>query len=1210
MELYMQNREHGRMILELVEHVPLIWPTIEENGVTRTKKYEELSATEKIQANCDLKATNIILQGLPSDVYSLINHHRVAKDLWERVQLLMQDLYTTNFNQLHAYLEQHELHANEVRIMRERNQDPLALVANHQMTPSHFDTINLHTTILRDDPIDAINKMISFLSTVVTSRFLTTNNQLRNSSNQRQPSTIHDGRANISGTGGNNSGQQRFVKCFNCQEEGHMARQCPKQKMKRNATWFRDKVLLVEAQGYGKILNEEELEFLEDPGVAEGPVTQTVITHNAAYQADNLDAYDSDCDDLYTAKAVLMANFSSYGSNVLSEDTNSSTQQDAMILFVFEQLSNQVNNCNKVNKDNLIANESLSAKLERYKEREKKAQFVDFEKEINYLKQTLSKQSKENELLTKTFNVFKNQSKEKEAKNIDKEISLEKKVKELNNIVCKMGQSAQTAHMLTKLQVFYDNNLKQALGFQNPFYLKKAQQIRPMLYDGSVIAKENNVISIVDSEETLMLEEESRSKMLLKQKLSDEQAFRLHTSHPNTDQYASSLVKIKAPRELPKIMPDALTEGEWGFEHTKAVFIKETIPFLKTLRDIINVFDKDLLNKYKLIQELIGYVRDTCPDIHKPSEKLVAVTPINKKKTVRFAEPVISSSTSQKQLGSSQTKTKQTTNNSVSTSTGVSRSTKSSRSKSTNNTKNDRILQISSSTQKKNKVEDHSRIVKSCLNKPNCVVEPSGNAHVQHSKLNTNSELMCVKCNSSMFDARHELCFLEFVSDMNASSKSKSVKKAKKKEEWKPTGKVFTKIGYNWRPTGRTFTLVGNACPLTRITATNKVPLREPIPLEVVQIVFWYLDFGCSKHMIGDRSQLTNFVHKFLGTVKFSNDHIAKIIGYGDYQIGNITISRVYYVEGLGHNLFFVGQFCDSDLEVAFKKHTCFVRNLEGDDLLSRSQETNLYTLSIGDMMTSSPICLLSKASKTKSWLWYRRLSYLNFGAINHLAQNGLVRGLVPNPIPQQPCIPPSRDDWDRLFQPMFDEYFNHPTIVVSPVPVAAAPITVDLADSPVSTSIDQDASLKVSHQHKNKNILQLFLKTSCSGIKQEEGINFEESFSLVARIEAICIFIANAANKNMTIFQMDVKTAFLNGQLKEEVYVSQPEGFVDQDNPSHVYKLKKALYSLKQAPRVHAYADADHVGFQDTRRSTSGSAQFLGDKLVSWSSKKQKSTA
>ncbi|GJT70230.1 retrovirus-related pol polyprotein from transposon TNT 1-94 [Tanacetum coccineum] len=212
-------------------------------------------------------------------------------------------------------------------------------------------------------------------------------------------------------------------------------------------------------------------------------------------------------------------------------------------------------------------------------------------------------------------------------------------------------------------------------------------------------------------------------------------------------------------------------------------------------------------------------------------------------------------------------------------------------------------------------------------------------------------------------------------------------------------------------------------CPLTRITTTNEVPSRKPIVLEsespkpvvnlvysrkprknkntesvskteVVQIVLWYLDSGCSKHMTGDRSQLTNFISKFLGTVKFGNDQVAKIMGYGDYQIGNVTISRVYYVEGLGHNLFSVGQFCDSNLEVAFRQHTCFIRNLEGVDLLTGSRGDNLYTLSLGNMMASSPICLLSKASKTKSWLWHRRLSHLNFGAINHLARHGLVRGL------------------------------------------------------------------------------------------------------------------------------------------------------------------------------------------------------------------------
>nr|GEW95397.1 copia protein [Tanacetum cinerariifolium] len=126
---------------------------------------------------------------------------------------------------------------------------------------------------------------------------------------------------------------------------------------------------------------------------------------------------------------------------------------------------------------------------------------------------------------------------------------------------------------------------------------------------------------------------------------------------------------------------------------------------------------------------------------------------------------------------------------------------------------------------------------------------------------------------------------------------------------------------------------------------------------------------------------------KFLGTVKFGNDHVAKIMGYGDYQIGNVTISRVYYVEGIGHNLFSVGQFCDSDLEVAFRQHTCFIRNLDGVDLLTGPRGNNLYSLSLQDMMASSPICLLYKASKTKSWIWHRRLSHLNFGAINHLAR-------------------------------------------------------------------------------------------------------------------------------------------------------------------------------------------------------------------------------
>ncbi|GKC71147.1 retrovirus-related pol polyprotein from transposon TNT 1-94, partial [Tanacetum coccineum] len=341
------------------------------------------------------------------------------------------------------------------------------------------------------------------------------------------------------------------------------------------------------------------------------------------------------------------------------------------------------------------------------------------------------------------------------------------------------------------------------------------------------------------------------------------------------------------------------------------------------------------------------------------------------------------------------------------------------------------------------------------------------------------------------------------------------------------------------------------------------------------------------------------FVSKILGTVRFGNNPIARIIGYGDYQLGNVTISRVYYVNGLGHNLFSIGQFCDADLKVAFRKNTCFIRNLEGVNLLFGSRDINLYTISLDDMLKTSLICLLSKVSKTKSWLWHRRLSHLNFGTLNKQSKDGFTRGIprlkfqkdnlcstcalgkskksshqskaedtnqeklylvhmdLCGPMrvasingkmyilvivddysrftwvrflrkkdealeaiikcikniqvclnatvrnvqtdngtkfvnqtlhefyeivvisyqtsvartPQQNDVVERRnrtpiettrttDDWDCLFQPMFDEYFTPPSIAISPVQEVAAPRAVVLVYSPVSTSIDHDAPL------------------------------------------------------------------------------------------------------------------------------------------------------
>nr|GEX00079.1 hypothetical protein [Tanacetum cinerariifolium] len=298
-----------------------------------------------------------------------------------------------------------------------------------------------------DDPIDAINQMMSFLTSVVTSRYPPTNNQLRTSSNPHQQATINNGRVTIqpiqgrqnSMTAGSSRpytsgssetlGKQRVIVCYNYKGEGHMSKQYTKPKRKRDEQWFKDKVLLVQAQANGQVLQEEELEFLADPEIAETSSTQYAVTNNAAYQADDLDAYDSDRDELNSAKIALMANMSHYGSDNLAEvhnqdnvynnllyqdvqatstfeqsnilnqseeteitsDSNiisysqymnesqytpvqnfsSPELHDDLILSVIEQLKTQVVSCTKINQDNKNINDHLTAELERYKDQAK-----------------------------------------------------------------------------------------------------------------------------------------------------------------------------------------------------------------------------------------------------------------------------------------------------------------------------------------------------------------------------------------------------------------------------------------------------------------------------------------------------------------------------------------------------------------------------------------------------------------------------------------------------------------------------------------------------------------------------------------------------------------------------------------------------------------------------------------------------------------------
>ncbi|GKA74541.1 integrase, catalytic region, zinc finger, CCHC-type containing protein [Tanacetum coccineum] len=237
------------------------------------------------------------------------------------------------------------------------------------------------------------------------------------------------------------------------------------------------------------------------------------------------------------------------------------------------------------------------------------------------------------------------------------------------------------------------------------------------------------------------------------------------------------------------------------------------------------------------------------------------------------------------------------------------------------------------------------------------------NASVLNTKIvnavNDGSNIVCVSCGKDVFMLSHKKYVARY-----ALSRDSRVKRA-----------LFTTpIAVESRNLGA-----------TSVFAKSKLSVAKTLTATIKRVLEAY-DW--------QSSTAKKFIEKFMGTVHFGNDHFAAITGYGDYVQGNLTICHVYYVKGLRHNLFMVGQFCVRDLELAIRSNTCYVWNLEGDDLLTGSRESNLYTISIFELAASSPVCLMSKVTSTKSWLWHQRLSHLNFGTINQLTSKDLVDGL------------------------------------------------------------------------------------------------------------------------------------------------------------------------------------------------------------------------
>nr|GEV14490.1 ribonuclease H-like domain-containing protein [Tanacetum cinerariifolium] len=693
-----------------------------------------------------------------------------------------------------------------------------------------------------------------------------------------------------------------------------------------------------------------------DPGVAEAQTTQYVITNNAAYQADDLDTYDSDCDEINSAKIALMTNLSHYGYDNLAEVhnpdnvTNNVINQAVQAMLISlppewsklckpmrergyanweraqrhmvrsgeylgtVQMSCRCTGVSMVNSSlkklkfhlasfDVVVKERTTATaitegtwgFEHIKAcfRDEIIPFVKALKDLfNSFDQFLIDEFSEVQNVFNKIeqaieqhhvktNIF--QDKMKEVLNENERLLEQVISKDIVNIAitANVNYAYEPVKECERCEIFQRNNLFSQQSVPNIDQLFEINELKAQSQEkGTVIMKlKERIKSFSGNLKEKKIKQELEEIETINLEL-DHRVTKLVTENEHLKQIYKKLYEsIKSSRVRSKEQCDDLIK-----QHTQ----EETV----TLREIVK--NERLLNplntslyyacKYtKRIQELLIILKQTCPCINDLDDKLMAVTQVNKTKKFRFTEPITSSgNTPIKTASSSNVVSKKPMLSSI----GVNLPTSASGSQPSDNTKRDRIQQTQNI------------------------------ASVPNSKLNVNSDLQCATCNGCLFSDNNDSCFLEFINSVNARVKSKSAKK----------------------PLNR------NACPLTRITTTAKVPLRKPIPLEsntskpvVVQIILWYLDSGCSKHVTGDRSQLTNFVNKFLGTVKFGNDHVVKIMGYGDHKIGNVTISRVYFVEGLGHSLFSVGQFCDSDLEVAFRQRTYFIRNLEGIDLLTES---------------------------------------------------------------------------------------------------------------------------------------------------------------------------------------------------------------------------------------------------------------------------------
>ncbi|GJR09655.1 integrase, catalytic region, zinc finger, CCHC-type containing protein [Tanacetum coccineum] len=862
-------------------------------GPEQDRVFADLTPEEKERFKADIHALNILLQGLPKDIYTLINHYTNAKDIWDNVKMLLEGSELTKDERESQLYDEFE----------------------------HF----------------CQNKGETIYEYYV--RFTKGRQNIGQGNYARVAVTA--GNEGVQNRVGNaNPSQARQIKCYNYNGIGHIAINCTQLKRPQNSEYFKKKMLLMQARENGAVLDDEHLLFIAGgqtntfyDDVDEAPVQDLALNEDNVFQVDQCDVFDSDVDEAPTAQTMFMANLSSvdliydeaspsYDSDILSEvqdhdnyvdsvgdeyvkdnalqvvQSNVSSMPNDALMIIINDMYEQSAQCVSTNEQNKVVNESLTAELARYKEQvqlyEKGQELL--KKELHSVKMQLNSTINHNKLIKEEVTMLKQDFKQKENKYLEEFLNM-KQLKEKVDSKIKIAPPDYSKEnylanftpqrQLTPEQIFWSSDIKdltpkpmskmtvyppntpaKLVPRVLPTKIQKGKGVSnkqrnvtllSVLNDGNIVSKffETHDAYTVEQARCLELKAEL-SKLKHKIQKDDHKRFRNNKSQPSQDTPEFDTIfeinKMKASLQrkdnaIRKLKEQISQMNERRSEADRILDFKA-----------LETENEKVKQHYKKLYESIKITRA------KTIEKTTSLLTKNEKLKAQLK-------------GKMQCVTMPTVKPKVLT-PGVNSFTKASESKPRSNTKNNRILPAKSDNKKK--VEAHPRNNKSKLKQKN---------HVDSS-----------------------------------------------------------------------------------ISSTRTV----------VQIVIWYLDSGCSKHMTGNRSRLKNFVKKFIGTVRFRNDHFGLLKNFMKKFIRTVRFGNGHFGAIMGYGDYVI------DLEVEFRKQTCYVRNEDGVDLLKGSRGSNLYTISVEDMMKSSPIYLLSKASKNKSWLWHRQLNHLNFSTINDLTRKDL----------------------------------------------------------------------------------------------------------------------------------------------------------------------------------------------------------------------------